>query len=333
MLRSLLVLALLSSAAAAAEEVTTLRIGTIVPDGTGWSREIRAMARDVDGETHGALRFKVYMGGIAGDELDMMSRIKRGQLDGVLSGGMACETVAPSMRVARIPGVFQTWAETSYVLGRLRPLLDEEAQRNGFRYLGEAIVGPSIVFSRKPLATMREVQQTRFWIWDIDRMLAAVLPAMGFDVKPSPIAEAYGTYERGLVDGFISPAVAALGFQWSTVARYYTDLRIGFVVGCLVVANRAFDAMPLSEQQALKLAAAKMKVRIEQLGHTQEEQLMHGLFQKQGLQPVTVDAGTRVSFFEAAHIARDRAATKLVSPDLIARVLAMLADFRSEHRE
>ena len=258
---------------------------------------------------------------------------KRGQLDGVLSGGMACETVAPSMRVGRIPGVFQTWPETSYVLGRLRPILDEEAQRNGFRYLGEAIVGPSIVFSRKPLATMREVQQTRFWIWDIDRMLATVLPAMGFDVAPSPIAEALASYEQNRVDGFISPAVAALGFQWSTAARYYTDLRMGFVVGCFVVANRAFDALPLSEQQAVKVASAKMKLRIEQLGRTQEEQLMHGLFQKQGLQPIAVDAGTRVAFFEAAHTARDRAATKLVPAELIARVLAMLADFRSEHRD
>src|SRR5437879_1625815 len=151
MMRSLLVLALLSSVASAAEEAT-LRIGTIVPEGTGWAREIRTMARDVEGESKGALRLKFYMGGIAGDELDMMARLRRGQLDGILSGGMACETVAPSMRVGRIPGVFQSWPETSYVLGRLRPILDEEAQRNGFRYLGEAIVGPSIVFSRTPLS-------------------------------------------------------------------------------------------------------------------------------------------------------------------------------------
>ncbi|MCU1279489.1 MAG: TRAP-type C4-dicarboxylate transport system, substrate-binding protein [bacterium] len=332
MLRPLLLLALLSSVAAAAEEAT-LKIGTVVPDGTGYAREMKALARDVETETHGALRLKFYTGGIAGDELEMMERIRRGQLDGALSAGMACETVAPSMRVARIPGIFQTWPETSYVLGRIRPILDAEAQHNGFRYLGEAIVGPSIIFSRKAVATMRDVQQTRFWIWDIDRMLSTVLPAMSVPVAPSPIADAIGAYEQKRVDGFITPAVAALGFQWSTAARYYTDLRMGFVVGCLIISNRAFDALPLPEQQAIKLASAKMKLRIEQLGRSQEEQLLHGLFQKQGLKPVTVDAATRVAFFEAAHAARDRAATKLVPSDLIARVLAMLADFRSEHRE
>lgn len=330
-MRLALALMLLASGVAAADE-TVLRVGTVVPEGTSYAREMRTLARDVESETKGAVRVKFYMGGIAGDELDMVARIKRGQLDGVLSGGMACETMAPSMRVTRIPGLFQTWAETSYVVGKLRPIIDDEAQKNGFRYIGEAIVGPSIIFSRKPVATLHDLTQTPFWIWDTDRMLGDVLPAMGFHVAPLPIRQAYGAYESARIDGFITPAVAALTFQWSTVAHYYTDLRLGFVVGCLLFSNRSFDALTLPEQQALKLAGARMKLRIEQVGRAQEAQLLHGLFQKQGLQPVTVDTSTRVSFFEAAHAARDRAATKLVSTDLIDRVLAFLADFRSEHR-
>ena len=331
-MRSLVAVLLLSRVAVAAADETTLRIGTVVPEGTSYAREMRTMARDAEADSDGRVRLKFYMGGIAGDELDMIARIKRGQLDGILSGGMACETMAPSMRVARIPGMFQTWAETSYVLGKLRPILEQEAQKSGFRYLGEAIVGPSILFSRKPVATLQEVQHTRFWIWDTDRMLGVVLPAMGLDITPLPIRDAYGAFETGRIDGFVTPAVAALTFQWSTVSRYYTDLRLGFVVGCMLISNRAFDPLPLAEQQAIALAGAKMKLRIERVGREQEAQLLHGLFQKQGLQPVAVDNATRVGFFEAAQQARDRAASKLVSPELISRVLGMLADFRSEHR-
>jgi TRAP-type C4-dicarboxylate transport system substrate-binding protein len=321
----------LACGVAAADE-TVLRVGTVVPEGTSYAREMRTVSQDVERESKGAVRMKFYMGGIAGDELDMLARLRRGQLDGILSGGMACETVAPSMRVARIPALFQTWAETSYVIGKLRPILSDEAQKNGFRYIGEAIVGPSIAFSRKPVATLHDLQQTRFWIWDIDRVLGAVLPVMGFHVAPLPIREAYGAYDAGRIDGFITPAVAALTFQWTTVTHYYTDLRMGFVVGCLLLSNRAFDALTLAEQQAVTLAAARMKQRIEDVGKKQEAQLLHGLFQKQGLQPVAVDTATRVNFFEQAHLARERAATKLVSMELIGRVLALLADFRSEHR-
>ncbi len=328
---AIVALVLACSVAVAAEE-QTLRIGTIVPEGTGWARGLHQMANDVDAATHGSVRMKFYMGGIAGDETEMMERVRRGQLDGILSGAVACETYAPSLRVVRIPGVFQSWAETSYVLGRLRPLFEDEAKHSGFKYLGEAIVGPSILFTRSPVRSLADLKQLRLWVWDIDRVIVAVLPAMDFPVVPAPIRDALRAYEDGRVDGFVSPAVVALAFQWSTAARYFTDLRLGYVVGCLVIANRAFDALPLPAQQELRVASARAKVRFEDVGRTQEDQLLHGLFERQGLRAVPVDEGTRVSFFEAARAAREQAATRLVSSSLIARVLGMLADYRSEHR-
>jgi TRAP-type C4-dicarboxylate transport system substrate-binding protein len=316
---------------AARGEEQTLRIGTIVPEGTGWARDLRAMARELDAAADGTVHLKFYMGGIAGDEMEMLARVRRGQLDGVLSGGMACETIAPSLRVVRIPGVLQTWPETSYALGRLRPIFDDEAKRNGFTYLGEAIVGPSILFTRAPVRDLAVLKQQRLWVWDIDQMLKLMLPEMGIPVVPLPIRETLHAYEQSRVDGAITPAVVMLAFQWSTVMRYYIDLRLGFVVGCLLVANRAFDALPATAQQAMRIVAAKAKQRFEQTGRMQEEQLMRGLFQKQGLTPISVDAGTRGSFFEAARAARERVAGKLVSQELISRVLGMLADYRSTH--
>ena len=163
-------------------------------------------------------------------------------------------------------------------------------------------------------------------------MLRVLLPAMGMTVQPLPLREALGAYERGTVDGMVTPAVVALAFQWSAAARYFTDLRMGFVVGCLVIANRALDALPLEAQQALRVSTAKAKARLEDVGRAQEEQLMQRLFQRQGLRPVQVDEAVRVAFFEAARAAREQSATRLVSAALVGRVLGLLADFRSVHR-
>jgi TRAP-type C4-dicarboxylate transport system substrate-binding protein len=332
MRRAIFALLLLSASTAAVADEQTLRIGTIVPEGTGWARELRTMAREVESATAGGVKMKFYMGGIAGDEMEMLERVRRGQLDGILSGSVACETNAPSLRVVRIPGLFQSWAETSYVLGRLRPLFEDESKRNGFKYLGEAIVGPSILFTRTPVHDLAELKRQRLWIWDVDRMLGAFLPDMGLPVVPTPIRDALHAYEDGRIDGFISPAVVALAFQWSTAARYFTDLRLGFVVGCLIVANRAFDALPLPAQQEMRVTAAHAKARFEEIGRTQEDQLLHGLFERQGLRAVHADETTRINFFEGARAARDHAAARLVSSSLIAQVLGMLADYRSEHR-
>jgi TRAP-type C4-dicarboxylate transport system substrate-binding protein len=198
--------------------------------------------------------------------------------------------------------------------------------------MAEAIVGPSIIFSRTPLKTFADLRKARLWVWDLDRLMSAFLPDMGIPAMPLPVQHASRAYEESRIDGFVSPAVVALAFQWSTETRYYTDLRLGFLVGCLLLSSRAFDSLPLATQNALRVASAKGKARFEEVGRAQEEQLMHGLFERQGLVPVHVDEATRNSFFEAAQAARERSASRIVAPSLITRVLGMLADLRSAHR-
>ena len=322
---------LLLSGVAVADEATTLRIGTIAPEGTSWAREMRAMTRDVDRTTGGAIKLKWYMGGIAGDELEMLDRLHRGQLDGILSGGVACQIAAPSMQVAHIPGLLQTWGEASHVLDELRPTLTTEAQRHGFAYLGDAIVGPSILFSKRPIASLDDLRHARIWIWDLDRALRTLLPEMQIPIVPLPIRDAGHAYEDGRVDVLVSPATVALGFQWSVASRYYTDVRLGFVVGCLLIANRSFDALALPAQQALRTAGAEAKARFEEVGRSEEQALLGTLLHKQGLQPVPLSEAERGAFFDAERTARERAGAKLVPAALITRVLGILADYRTAH--
>jgi TRAP-type C4-dicarboxylate transport system substrate-binding protein len=320
---------LLASSAALGDE-QILRIGTIVPAGTGWARGIRTMAREVEADTGGSVKMKIYMGGIAGDEVEMLERLRRGQLDGVLSGSVACETAAPSLRVVRIPGLLQTWSETSYVVGQLRPLFDDEAKRNGFTYLGEAIVGPSILFTRTPVHDLADLKKLRLWIWDIDRMLGVFLPAMGLPVVPTPIRDALRAYEDDRVDGFVSPAVVALAFQWSPAARYFTDLRLGFVAGCLVVANRAFDELSLPDQQSLAGAAAKTLVHMDEVGRDMDAQLLGGLFERQGLHQVPVTSTLQVEYDVSAVRARaELMAQHRVDAELVGKVEQMLVEIRA----
>jgi TRAP-type C4-dicarboxylate transport system substrate-binding protein len=309
-----------------------LRFGTIVPDGTGRARELRAAGRDEETASGGRLSLKFYMNGVAGDEMEMIDRVKRRQLDGIMSGGMACERIAPSLRVTRLPGVFQTWEETSSAISRLKPILDKEAERNGFVNIGEAVVGPSVVFSRRPIANMKDFAGQKLWIWSTDDVLKDMLPRIGVEVAALPIHEAGRAYDDGRIDGFVTPAAAALGFRWSAQARYFTELRMGFISGCLLISTAAFDSLSPDLQTVLRASAAKAQVRFERVGRSQERELLDGLFRKQGLTPVRVDESVRATFFSQARIAREHIPPTLVSPDLIQRVLSLLADFRSEHR-
>jgi TRAP-type C4-dicarboxylate transport system substrate-binding protein len=328
-----LALALFTVGAArpARAQVTTLRIASPAPPGTAWAREGTAFSREVERLTHGTLKIKFYLGGITGDELETAQRIRRGQLDGIASGGMLCMRLAPSMRVLRVPGLLQTREESAYVSGRLRQVFDAELAKNGFTNLGEINVGPDVILSRTPIRTMAELKRARLWAWDLDSVFRLALPAMGLNIVPVPLAQAARAYDEQRIDGFVAVPTAALAFQWSAQARYVTDLRFSFLRGCMLISNRAFDELPIASQEALRSAFAKLVARLSDLERTQDEALLGGLFEKQGVKSVPASSAFRSEVFEAAQGVRERLGDRLVPHALLQRVLALLADFRAEH--
>jgi len=318
-------------AATASADHHVLRFATVAPDGTEWARLSRAFAREVEDETHGEVTVKWYFGGIAGDEADMIARVRRGQLDGVASGGGLCQRLAPTVRVVHLVGLFQSREEALYVLGRLKPRIDQEFAHQGFANLGEAGFGVDIVFSRAPVRSLEDLRRGRFWIWDLDDVYRAELPAMGIHVVPRPLDKALGAYERGEIDGFIGIPAAALAFQWSTRARYFSDLRVGYVLGCLVMAESALDPLPTEAQNAVRGAAGRLMRHMEDMGEQQDAALVHSLFEKQGMRRVEVSKLFRTEFLDAARAARLKLGPSLTTQSLLDDINGWLADYRSDH--
>ncbi len=307
-----------------------LRLATPAPDGTAWAREFRAFSRDVELLTHGAVQVKWYFGGIAGDEIAVGGRIHRDQLDGSASAGMLCQQLAPTMKVTRLPGLYRSHEEAVRVLHRLTPVLTEEFAKEGFAYLGGPNIGPDILLSRRPIRSFAELKRTKLWHWDIDETANRAAREAGMLLIPAPIAEALATYDDGKVDGFLALPTAALAFQWSTRARYLTDLRTEYMCGCLIIANRAFDALASEDQQLIRAAAAKAIARVDEVSRLTDEQLLGGLFVKQGIELVPVTAELRESYQTATAEARRKlAAQGWVSPALLQKVQVMLDEYRA----
>jgi TRAP-type transport system periplasmic protein len=312
---------------------TVIRMATVVPEGTAWWREIRNFQNVVEKETGGQVRFKIYFGGIAGDELQMGERIRREQLDGTFSGGMLCMRAAPTMRVMRVLGLFQGRGELGYVLGRLKPSIDEEFRRAGFYNLGLASIGPELIFSRKPIRTLAEAKATKLWIWGADDMLGPGLRAAGFSTVPARLEEAGKLYDEGKVDGFVAAPAAALAFQWSARSKYLYPLRLASLDACVIVANRAFDPLPQEWKAIIRHAAAHAISRVDETSREQDDALLGGLFAKQGLTIIQPTSDVRAEFFDDARAVRDKITSELISRQLLDQVLTLLADYRAEHRD
>jgi TRAP-type C4-dicarboxylate transport system substrate-binding protein len=329
---TLAALAALGGSAVAGEPIL-LRLASVAPEGSAWANLLRDWARELDTVTAGQVRVRWYFSGIAGDELETLDGINKGHLDGIASGGMICERVAPSLKVQGLAGVFQSREEAGYVVERLRPTLEEESRRAGFALLIATGLGPDVLFTRTPVRSMAELRKLRLWRWSADEPGIAMSHEMGLTIVPTDLDAAGKAYDEHRIDGFIAIPTAALAFQWSTQARYITDLRPGYLTGCVLVAHRALDRLTADQQKQFRSLFAKYDSLFQEMGRRQDEALLGGLFEKQGLKPIPPSEGFRSEFFEAARSARERAATRFVSRATLDRVLKLLADYRAEHAE
>lgn len=322
----------LSAVDSARAEPITLRMATVAPDGTAWAREMRAFGREVAAATHDNVQVKWYMSGIAGDELQSHERVQRDQLDGIMSGGMLCQRLSPSMRAAGMAAEFRDRDEANYVIGRLKPTLEAEFAKAGYIDIGTAGIGFSVFFSRAPIRSMADLKRMKPWLWSLDEMLKTQLGAMGIHIVPLPVEDAARAFDDGKVDGFIGLPSAALAFQWSTQARYVMDLRVGYLTGCMLVARRAWDAIGQDDRQAIEAATAKLQVRVKEVTKQMDESLLAGLFARQGLTALPVPQALQAEFTAAAWEAR-KAAEALAPPGTVERIGGWLLEYRNSHKQ
>jgi TRAP-type C4-dicarboxylate transport system substrate-binding protein len=327
-LRALVLVASLASIAHA--DPIVLRMAAVAPEGTSWARILKAFDQELGAATQGQIKMKWYLGGIAGDEVTSIERIRRGQLDG-FAGAAACERLAPSIKVMRIPGVFLERPEHMYVMARLQPKLVEEFRRSGFEVLTLSPFGADILFSRTPFHSWNDLKSLKMWVWDTDSVMRELTTAMGLTTVPMPLDQVRQGLESGKLDGMFALPSAALAYQWSTRVKYFMDLHIDVLPGCMVVASRAFDRLSPVHQADLREAGARMGIRFGEAGRALDDALLGGLFEKQGLIKLPASESMRSAFFAAARVARDKAAPEVVPRALLDQVLGWLADYRAEH--
>jgi TRAP-type transport system periplasmic protein len=323
-----LAVALLAAGATAHAETVTLRLASAVPEGTAWARELKAFSREVTASTHEQVQVKWYLGGIAGDELQAHERVQRDQLDGVVSGGMLCQKLAPSMRAASMASEFHDRDEVAYVMSRLKPIVDGELEKAGYVVVATAGMGFTFFFTRTPVRSMADLKRLRTWIWSLDDVLVRQLGAAGVNLVPLSVEGAGRAYDHDEVDGFLALPTAAVAFQWSTQARYVLDLRVGYLTGCFLVARRAWDTLPHDQQQAVLNAAGKLQKRVEDIAQQSDQMLLGGLFAKQGLQALAASPALQSEFAEATQKAQQQVA-KLAPPGMLERVAGLIAEYRS----
>ncbi|MEZ5540951.1 MAG: TRAP transporter substrate-binding protein DctP [Pseudomonadota bacterium] len=325
-----LLLTACSTAPAFAERTWELKFATLAPAGTTWVKLLEDWGEQVKAASGGRLVFKIYPGGVQGDEPDVLRKIRFGQLQGGAFTGYGIGQIYSPARVLELPFLFEGIDEIDYVRERLMPSIEQGYRDSGYELVGWMEVGYIYFFSKEPIATLDNLRQRRIWFWQGDPLGKAFFDAAGLAPVPLSIIDVYTSLSTGMIDTVYAPPLGAIALQWFTKTQYITNVPMANGIGSLVVSRRFFQNLPQDLQTLLRRTGAETGNRL--IAATRADNLEAlALMKERGMILVDADASLVSGDIEkiSQQAGRELMATGYIPEAVLTRVNGWLTEFRA----
>ncbi|MGH8122403.1 MAG: TRAP transporter substrate-binding protein DctP, partial [Rudaea sp.] len=260
----------------------TIKIATVAPDGTAWMREMRAAAATIKQRSGDRVEIKYYPGGVMGDDATVLRKIKIGQLQGAAFTGGQAAAITGDANIYGQPFLFRTQQEVDKVRARIDPLLRSSFEKSGFVAPGISGGGFAYLMSVKDIHSKDDLKSAKVWVPQGDRVAEAAFRAAGVTPIPLSLADVYTSLQTGLIDTVENTTSGAIAFQWHTKIKYMVDLPLMYVVGVLVIDEKAFDALSADDRKAVDEEIAAAFARLDKVNRDDNAQAREAL-KKQGI--------------------------------------------------
>ncbi len=241
---------------ATAEARVNLRLATLAPNGSSWHLTLRKMAADIGRDTDGEVRIRIIGGGSAGDESDMIRKMRIGQVQMAAVSNVGLSELDPSAWTLSIPMVFADYAEWDHVRDVMNPTIEGAIEEHGFRTLAWADVGWLHFFSSEPVRTVDDLKGLRLAGAAGDSTALDLLRWAGFDPVQVNAVELVSGFQTGLVEAAPLPIAYAEGSQVYRSAKFMNSLRWAPLQGALVIHEGGWERLDPGQQEIVTRHAA-----------------------------------------------------------------------------
>ncbi|NUN68347.1 MAG: TRAP transporter substrate-binding protein DctP [Bacteroidetes bacterium] len=325
----LLFLVLFTLPAAAQEFV--IKFATLAPEGSTWINIMKEYDAAVRKESNGRLGFRIYAGGVAGDEKDVMRKIRLGQFNSAGITGFGIGEIAKSARVLDAPFLFKNHQEVDQIVTQFDGEFNKEFENGGFVLLGWAEVGSVYIISKTPVSKIADLHSIKMWEWEGDPVADVTFKTIGINPIQLSITDVVTSLQTGLITGAYASPLAIVSLQWNSATSHLMDLPLTNASGAVVIAKRDFDKIPADLQQILLKHGKAFMRKLTEKSRLDNVKSLETL-KKNKMTFNKPDAAELKTYDEIGRKARRALVGKLYSEDLLNRVEKALADFRAKNK-
>lgn len=229
-----------------------VKFGTVAPAGTPWADTLDQIQKRVEKDSGGSIKIKNYLGGQLGGELEILSGIRRGRIQGGGITSAALGSIIDEMNVLEIPFIFDSYEEADFILDNflLEPfkvlfekkgLIFVSWAENGWRNIGlknKLIKKPSDLKGVK-IRSQNAIPHIEFW-----RKVEA-------NAVPIEVPEVLSALNTGVVEGFDNTALFTLAAEWQSAIKYFSITEHIYQPAAVVYSAKFWETMDDSQRKIL----------------------------------------------------------------------------------
>ena len=260
----LLSVALLSApAAAAGPPPSVVKLASLVPDGSVWHKVLQGTGAEWSAATGGRVTLRIYPGGVAGDEPDMVRKMRIGQIQASALTVVGLASIDDSFMVFVIPALFDSYPELLYVLARMKPILMQRLEAKGFVLLNWGHAGWLHFFTKRPVQTAAEIRKLKMFVPAGDDRMVRLWKETGYQPVPLSATDILTGLQTGMIEAYPTTPLAALALQWYRSTPYMVERGLAPLVGGMVITKTAWAKISEADRAAILAACAKAEERLE----------------------------------------------------------------------
>ncbi len=307
-----------------------IKMAALAPEGTSWADAAHAYSREIEKRTDGRINVVWYLGGVMGDESDMIRKIRFGQLHGGAFTLSGLGLIDPAIRILEVPGLFRNYDEVDYVLEEMKEDLGKIFLKKNFNYFGRGEVGFIHIYSQKKISGYKDIRDLKIWLWTGDPVISEFFKVMdaGSGV-PLSMPEVFPSLQTGLIDSFIGTHYTTVSLQWGGYAKYVLKHNAAYTPSFALLYEPFLKKLSAGDRKIILDTAydvfPDMIPRVREDNRKAFETL-----KKHGVEAVEQTEEDRIFAEKAFQKIHDNLKGKLFSEALYDRIQSKLSEYRSK---
>lgn len=313
---------------AAEGERIKVRVGFLAPEASSVVQEAKGGFRDAEARSGGRLHFVLYAGGVLGDEIAMVRKMRIGQIEAVAISG-AVGAVVPDTSVLFLPFLFRTYEEVDHIRDRLFGHFEQLFEKEGIVLLLWFDVGGfNQFFSGKPVRTLEDLAQRKLWIWSGIPVLDAALSSFRAKAVRLEVPDVLPALQSDMVDSLFSNPLMILAFQVQKYLRYMTRLDFSYTPVVLMANRKWWDALAPELRSAMGETLKEYTPRMVRRAREDDETARRGLV-KAGMDIITPTPDALAEFHAIGKSVWEGQAGRLYARSLLETIISRLEEYRA----